>query len=53
VDLAVAFDEEKKLKLQKQIRRNKVEEEAVIKSREGYSGNRYDVDTEIHEGEDD
>ena len=53
VDLAVAFDEEKKIKLQKQIRKNRVEEEAILKSREEYSGNRYDAETEITEGDDD
>ena len=53
VDLAVAFDEEKKTKLQEQIRKNIVQEEAVIKAREGYTGNRYDVETEIREEEDD
>lgn len=53
IDLAVAFDEKKKQKLQDQIRKNKVEEEAIMKSREDYTGNRYDVDTEINEGDDD
>jgi len=53
VDLAVAFDEEKKLKLQEQIRKNIAEEELVIASRKDYSGNRYDVETEINEGDDD
>ena len=53
VDLAVAFDEKKKQKLQEQIRKNKVEEDAILKSRENYTGNRYDVETEINEGDDD
>ena len=53
VDLAVAFDEKKKQKLQEQIRKNKVEEETILKSRKDYSGNRYDVETEINEGDED
>jgi len=53
VDLAVAFDEQKKQKLQEQIRKNKVEEAVIIESRKDYTGNRYDVETEINEGDDD
>jgi hypothetical protein len=53
VDLAVAFDEDKKVKLQEQIRKNIEEEELILKSREGYTGNRYDVEAEITEGDDD
>jgi len=52
IDLAVAFDESKKQKLQEQIRKNIVEEKAIIESRKDYTGNRYDVDTEINEGDD-
>lgn len=52
VDLAVAFDEEKKHKLAEQIRKNKIEEKAILKSRKDYVGNRYDVDTEIDEEDD-
>jgi len=53
VDLAVAFDEQKKQKLREQIRKNKIEEEAILESRKDYTGNRYDVETEINEGDDD
>ena len=53
VDLAVSFDEEKKLKLKEQIRKNKMEEKAVLEARGEYTGNRYDVDTEIQEDEGD
>jgi len=53
VDLAVAFDDQKKQKLQEQIRKNKLEEEAILESRKDYTGNRYDVETEINEGDDD
>lgn len=49
VDLAVAFDEEKKQKLQQQIHKNRIEEEAVLEKRKDYDGNRYDMDTEIKE----
>jgi hypothetical protein len=49
VDLAVAFDEEKKQKLTEQIRKNKIEEDAVLERRKDYSGNRYDVDTDLKE----
>ena len=49
VDLAVAFDEEKKQKLQEQIRKNKEEEAAIMETRKDYLGNRYDVDTELEE----
>jgi len=52
VDLAVAFDEEKKRKLEEQIRKNRVEELAVLETRKDYTGNRYDVDTEIKEEDD-
>lgn len=52
VDLAVAFDEEKKLKLQEQIRKNKLEEDVILESRKNYHGNRYDVEVEITEGDD-
>lgn len=53
VDLAVAFDEQKKRKLQERIRKNRAEEEDILKSRGDYTGNRYDVETEINEGDDD
>jgi hypothetical protein len=53
VDLAVAFDEEKKRKLNERIYKNKKEEVAVVESREGYIGNRFDVDAKHREEEDD
>jgi len=52
VDLAVAFDARKKQKLQEQINKNIKEEEAAIERRKNYTGNRYDVETEIKEGDD-
>ena len=55
VDLAVAFDDQKRDRLNEQIKRNKLEEELLIQSRVDYTGNRYDTDTEaknnIDEGE--
>ena len=45
VDLAVAFDEDKKMVLKEKIRRLKQEEEQMLEKRSNYSGNRYDVDT--------
>lgn len=53
VDLAVAFDEEKKRKLTDQIRKNKEKEKVILESRKDYVGNRYDVETEINKKEDD
>jgi hypothetical protein len=46
VDLAVAFDEQKRERLNEQIKKNKLEEELLIQSRGEYFGNRYDSDTE-------
>jgi len=45
VDLAVAFDEKKKRHLSEKIRKNKEEEHSIIEQRHGYSGNRYDIET--------
>jgi hypothetical protein len=53
IDLAVAFDEEKKFKLQEQIRRNRGEELESIEKRIDYTGNRYDTDNVETESEED
>lgn len=53
IDLAVAFDESKKQKLQEQIRKNIVEEKVILESRKEYTGNRYDVETELRDTEED
>lgn len=55
VDLAVAFDEEKKRKLKDKLHKNSIEEADLLKSREEYVGNREDVDAKHREedGEDD
>lgn len=52
VDLAVAYDDDKKQKLQEQIRKNIAEEEQAVKDRGGYTGNRHDVETETRDKED-
>ena len=43
VDLAVAFDMEKKAKLQKKVDKLKAEEKAALEKRSDYSGNKYDI----------
>lgn len=53
VDLAVAFDEEKKFKLREQIRKNKKEEVAALEDRRDYLGNRYDKDTDARKEDED
>jgi hypothetical protein len=50
VDLAVAFDNEKKLRLSEKARGLLVEEQEAIERRGDYSGNRYDVEG-VKEGE--
>lgn len=52
VDLAVAFDEQKRERVREQIRKNRLEEDIVIDSRKDYAGNRDDVDAK-HKEEDD
>lgn len=52
VDLAVAFDEQKREKIRAQIRKNKLEEEDMLKAREDYDGNRHDVDAKKREEDD-
>jgi hypothetical protein len=52
VDLAVAFDNQKKEELQERIRANKEEEAEIIESRKDYVGNRYDKQTEVDKEED-
>jgi len=53
VDLAVAFDEDKKKKLAEKAERLRTEEEIVLENREGYTGNRYDVDVNKKEEDED
>jgi hypothetical protein len=53
VDLAVAYDANKKEKLAEQIRHNRKEEVEVVESRKDYLGNRYDSDAKQLGHEDD
>ena len=51
VDLAVAFDMERKDKLADKVRQLEIEEKKAQEKRKDYVGNRYDVDAERREGE--
>jgi len=53
VDLAVAFNEEKKAQLIDRIDMNKLKEQEMIEGREGYSGNRYDHDAKKSDKDED
>lgn len=53
VDLAVAFDFEKKVKITEKISLLKAEEDEVRNSRSDYAGNRYDIDTTQKESDED
>lgn len=53
VDLAVAFDEERKAKLMERININRQKEQEMLRSREDYSGNRYDHDAKKSNKEED
>ena len=44
VDVAVAFDNERKLELSNKLKKLKEEEKEMLKKREEYTGNRYDAD---------
>lgn len=44
VDLAVAFDNERKQELTEKVRKLSKEEEEILKNRDGYGGNRHDLD---------
>jgi len=52
VDLAVAFDEEKKKRLEDRVKTLSAEADALLEKRKEYSGNRYDVDVDSTEGGD-
>ncbi len=53
VDLAVAFEDDKKMELQDRIERLSREEEEASEKRKDYIGNRYDPDAEAIGGNDD
>lgn len=48
VDLAVAFDEKRREKLLEQVKKNKDEEFLLLKARENYFGNRFDIDVDLN-----
>lgn len=53
VDLAVAFDEDRRMKIKEKIRKNKKEEDEVLIERKDYAGNRDDYDSKQTEEDDD
>ena len=53
MDLAIAFNNEKKQVLQDKILKLKEEEQDMLKKREGYTGNKYDADVKKKDFEND
>ena len=53
VDLAVAFEDDKKMELQERMERLSIEEGETLEGRKDYRGNRYDPDAETVGGNDD
>jgi hypothetical protein len=53
VDLAVAYNNEKRVALKEKVEKLKQEEEEMLKQREEYVGNRYDADVKDRDFEDD
>ncbi len=53
VDLAVAFEDDKKMELQERMERLSIEEGETLEERKDYRGNRYDPDAETVGGNDD
>ena len=53
VDLAVAFDNEKKLKLIEKTKVLNKEEQEALDNRKNYAGNRYDIDVEDKDNKED
>ena len=53
VDIAVAFDNEKKLKLAEKVSKMKEEEREILERRKDFQGNRYDVDVKDNNFPDD
>jgi hypothetical protein len=53
IDLAVAFDNERKVALEQRVKRLKKEEQEMLERRRDYRGNRYDADVKEHDFEDD
>jgi hypothetical protein len=53
VDLAVAFNNEKRVALKEKVDKLKKEEQEMLKQREEYDGNRYDADVKDRNFQDD
>ena len=53
VDLAVAFEQEKKRKLAEKVRANKEEEKDISNEYSKFEGNRYDIDVKIQDDRED
>ena len=51
VDLAVAFDDQKKLELDEKLKKFAIKEKEVLEKRKDYHGNRYDTDVKVKEGD--
>jgi hypothetical protein len=51
VDLAVAFDDQKRLELGEKLKKFAVEEQEILEKRKDYHGNRYDIDVKVKEGD--
>ena len=51
VDLAVAFDGQKKFELDEKLKKFAVKEQKTMEKRKDYHGNRYDTDVKIKEGD--
>lgn len=51
VDLAVAFDDQKKLELDEKLKKFAAKEKEITEKRKDYHGNRYDTDVKIKEGD--
>lgn len=45
VDLAVAFDDQRKIELNEKLKKFAIKEEEIMEKRKDYHGNRYDMDT--------
>lgn len=52
VDLAVAFDQEKKKKLTRKVKENRAEEVAALEAYSKFDGNRHDIDVKLTDGGD-
>ena len=52
IDLAVAFEDDRKRKLKDKIKTHKLEEDIILKEYDKFEGNKYDLDVELEEGGD-